>query len=352
MDPFEVRLQFVSLLTRLNSSLHSISKCTSFAILHSQRCHEDIWDCLVEETRHANLNHSINLLFLVDHLLDMQSNTHNTTITNEPYTRLANRDIAMLVDLVVPDTPQGSLNLMSATQVVTSWKTRRVFDHSIVDPILSKLAQRKQHMRQTHTQQNTDDTTNRFADLSRNDILRRIEDDRERHKRLRERIWVLPVPTTLTTISHVPFSHSLTASSPVTIKPSPTSPASPSEPLTTSTKPVKTTRTKQLASSNMTTTIKPSSTSTPQTLTNSNGQNTATNSDQSINGPGLPIEIEFDQLWEARLDSQDQLQNTIEVDLMKSDQDQDDKDDKMKRKLNSIDRLSMKQERLRCFVNV
>lgn len=33
--------------------------------------------------------------------------------------------------------------------------------------------------------------------FSRNDILRRIEDDRERHKRLRERIWVLPVPSLL-----------------------------------------------------------------------------------------------------------------------------------------------------------
>lgn len=41
------------------------------------------------------------------------------------------------------------------------------------------------------------------ASLSRNEIFKRIEEDRERHKRLRERRWVQP-------ISHNPNSHLLT----------------------------------------------------------------------------------------------------------------------------------------------
>ena len=41
------------------------------------------------------------------------------------------------------------------------------------------------------------------ASLSRHEIFKRIEEDRERHKRLRERRWVQP-------ISHNPNSHALT----------------------------------------------------------------------------------------------------------------------------------------------
>ena len=61
--------------------------------------------------------------------------------------------------------------------------------------------------------------------FSRNDILRRIEDDRERHKRLRERIWVLPVPS-IFTISANPKLSTVLAT---TTSNSPASPASPAQ---------------------------------------------------------------------------------------------------------------------------
>jgi CTD kinase subunit gamma len=73
-----------------------------------------------------------------------------------------------------------------SSQVLKSWKTRRLLPTVQLDGLLTKL---QSATFPTDTSSNTH--------FSRNDILRRIEDDRERHKRLRERIWVLPVPSLL-----------------------------------------------------------------------------------------------------------------------------------------------------------
>ena len=72
-------------------------------------------------------------------------------------------------------------------QVLRSWKTRRLLSVAKLDALLNKL--------QTASFTPSDNTSS--TTFSRSDILRRIEDDRERHKRLRERIWVLPVPSLL-----------------------------------------------------------------------------------------------------------------------------------------------------------
>ena len=71
MDPFEVRMQFIEVLRRLNASVailflpvlspiwliylkhssqQSIQKVVSFAVKYFPPCGEDIWDCIIEET--------------------------------------------------------------------------------------------------------------------------------------------------------------------------------------------------------------------------------------------------------------------------------------------------------------
>lgn len=71
--------------------------------------------------------------------------------------------------------------------MLKSWKTRRLLPVAKLDTLLDQL--------QNATFPPADNSSS--TTFSRNDILRRIEDDRERHKRLRERIWVLPVPSLL-----------------------------------------------------------------------------------------------------------------------------------------------------------
>ena len=48
-DPFETRIQFISLLRKLNASQQSIQKVTSFAINYGSRCGEDLWECVIEQ---------------------------------------------------------------------------------------------------------------------------------------------------------------------------------------------------------------------------------------------------------------------------------------------------------------
>lgn len=113
-----MRLQFTSLLSRLTSSLASIQKVSAFALKHGPRCGDDIWDCLVDECSHLNLNARINLLYFLDSLLDKEPPTEASKPPQQQlYKNLVKRDLAKVVDMVVPDTREGVLNLMSANQV-------------------------------------------------------------------------------------------------------------------------------------------------------------------------------------------------------------------------------------------
>lgn len=59
-----------------------------------------------------------------------------------------------------------------------------MFDHTVLDGLISELQIRKIEL--------TKLPSSARADFSKQDILQRIEEDRERHKRLRERAWILP----------------------------------------------------------------------------------------------------------------------------------------------------------------
>lgn len=48
VDPFEARLEFLSLLGKLNASQHSIQKVGNFA-MKNRKLHEDLYNCIIEE---------------------------------------------------------------------------------------------------------------------------------------------------------------------------------------------------------------------------------------------------------------------------------------------------------------
>lgn len=110
MVAVQVRMSFISLLSKLTSSLASIQRVSAFALKYGPKCGDDIWDCLVDECNQVNLNARINLLYFLDTLLDKHA-------PGQPYKDLVRRDLAKLVEMVVPQTKEGVLNLMSASQV-------------------------------------------------------------------------------------------------------------------------------------------------------------------------------------------------------------------------------------------
>ncbi|GAA5834972.1 hypothetical protein JCM3766R1_002057 [Sporobolomyces carnicolor] len=286
MDPFEIRMQFLTLISRLTSSLASLSKVSVFALKHAQKCSDDIWDCYLDELTHSpSLNHRINMMYLLDLMLDKEGpkmvnkSSVGGIVGQGSYRALVERDLDKVVDQVVPrESKQGVLNHMSAMQVLKSWKTRRLLDGETLDKVTSSLEDRRN---ESHSYADESASSTTFTDFSRNDIVRRIEDDRERHKRLRERIWVLPIPSTIyqQPLLATPSPHH-SATNSTNPKPSPNSPASPFEPA--------------LASTTATATSSGRNPLLPEKEVNGPSAGAPGGT-----GPELALEIEFDQLWDA-----------------------------------------------------
>ncbi|KZT04837.1 uncharacterized protein LAESUDRAFT_657250 [Laetiporus sulphureus 93-53] len=202
MDPFEVRLQFLSLLRKLNASQQSIQKVVGYALKYFSGCGEDLWDCIVEECQKGSINNRINILYLLDSLCEssLLAKSHSGSTgqdgsQNSFYLDYISRDLGKIVDYVVPEGRQGLPNLMSTKQILESWRTKRVLDPQKVDDVMATLDSRRTSLeqeQQTHSHAHPD-PSNRAAPLPRAEVFKRIEEDRERHKRLRERRWVQPV---------------------------------------------------------------------------------------------------------------------------------------------------------------
>ncbi|TDL22983.1 hypothetical protein BD410DRAFT_787796 [Rickenella mellea] len=224
MDPFEVRMQFLTLLRRLNASQQSIQKVVTYALKYFSRCGEDLWDCLVEECQKGSINTRINILYLLDTLCEtsLLSKAHSAATGGDGscsfYLDFVARDLGKIVEYVVPDGREGLPNLMSATQILDNWRSKRIIDPQKVEEIITRLHSRKTTLSlpqsdekpqpspsssttppplshsHPHPEQQQQSQPQAHADpLPRSEIFKRIEEDRERHKRLRERRWVQPL---------------------------------------------------------------------------------------------------------------------------------------------------------------
>ena len=148
-DPFEARLHFLQLLRKLNASQQSIQKVVVYAIKHSSRAGEDLWDCVIEECAKGSLNTRINVLYFLDGLceaslaLESTASAEGSSSTSSGYLGMVARDLGRIVEGVVPDSREGILNYKAARQILESWRTRRILDPSIVDAALQTLDERK-----------------------------------------------------------------------------------------------------------------------------------------------------------------------------------------------------------------
>ncbi|KAK7047936.1 hypothetical protein VNI00_006264 [Paramarasmius palmivorus] len=200
MDPFEVRMNFLTLLRRLNA-WQSVQKVVTFAVKHHPQCGEDLWDCIVEECQKGSINSRINILHFLDSLCEtcllVKTYSHSTSGGDSSnanlYVDYVSRDLPKIVESVVPEGREGLPNLVSTRQILENWRSKRVIDPQVIDSVLSVLESR------TISNQPEADTdapvlrSSKSSRLPRQEVFRRIEEDRERHKRLRERRWVQPI---------------------------------------------------------------------------------------------------------------------------------------------------------------
>ncbi|CAA7260358.1 unnamed protein product [Cyclocybe aegerita] len=204
MDPFEVRMQFIELLRRLNASQQSIQKVVGFAVKHFPPCGEDIWDCIVEETAKGSINSRINILYFLDSLCETsllvkshaRSERSRLANANGLYVHFVARDLNRIVESIVPEGRQGIPNLLTRSpQILENWRNKRYIDPQKIDDVLTSLDSRPNAGSSENGGPEAPSTSKHSAPhetLPRNEVNKRIEQDRERHKRLRERRWVQP----------------------------------------------------------------------------------------------------------------------------------------------------------------
>ncbi|KAJ2960004.1 hypothetical protein NQZ79_g4599 [Umbelopsis isabellina] len=172
-DPFECRLQFTALLQKLNASQQSIQKVANYAMRH-RRLSEDLYSCVIEELEQASMNARLNILYVLDSLCQASLKSGF-----QGYVDLVRPDLEKIIAAVVPNDARGMVNAASARKILNNWKQKQLFDKDSIGGLEARLPKSEvripEHAKQT---------------FSKSDILRRMEEDRERHKRLREDIWI------------------------------------------------------------------------------------------------------------------------------------------------------------------
>ena len=141
------------------------------------------------------------------------------------YVDYVSRDLRQIVECVVPVGRQGLPNLTSTKQVqptilfghapplitmpqiLENWRTKRIIEPQRVDEVMQVLSSRQTQATETSVASASAPASRpppsrgpgsaNDAHLSRGEIFKRIEEDRERHKRLRERRWVQAQPQAL-----------------------------------------------------------------------------------------------------------------------------------------------------------
>ncbi|KDR69879.1 hypothetical protein GALMADRAFT_76955 [Galerina marginata CBS 339.88] len=201
MDPFEVRMQFIDILRKLNASQQSIQKLVSFAVKHFPPCGEDIWDCIIEETQKGSINSRINILYFLDTLCEtclmVKSNSKSersrAANANGLYVQFVARDLTRIIESIVPEGKQGLPNLVSTKQILENWRSKRYLDPQKVDEVFTMLDARPRVSSDAPVSSSSNKRPHSpRQNLPHKEVMARFEQDRERHKRLRERRWVQP----------------------------------------------------------------------------------------------------------------------------------------------------------------
>ncbi|KAI0400963.1 CTD kinase subunit gamma CTK3-domain-containing protein [Xylaria palmicola] len=209
-DPFEVRMRFSSQLEHLNASTTSAQKAAQYALRYKDM-DEDLHSCILEQLEKTNMNTRANIMYFIEHLLEMASKERH----NE-YVRMMQRDIIRVVDAVCPENGSGAANVKVVRKVLHGLQGKCILLEQTVLEIEGCLKERDTSANDFSLSSPVDGHEQSAAPASATDagagsgsappaqrdgasikptkrqIEQRIEEDRERHKRMRESMWVVP----------------------------------------------------------------------------------------------------------------------------------------------------------------
>ncbi|KAF7900314.1 uncharacterized protein EAF01_007616 [Botrytis porri] len=201
MDPFEVRIRFTQYLQHLNASVTSANKTAQYALKYRDM-DEDLHSCILEQLERNSMNNRANIMFFIEILCDMASREGH-----DDYVRMMQRDILRVVDAVAPEDGSGAANVKVVRKVLQGLQQKSFLLPQTVTEIEECLKERDTQpdvlMSSPPANEANGNGTSQHATpkqakpngvgrLDKRQIEQRIEEDRERHKRLREHIWAVP----------------------------------------------------------------------------------------------------------------------------------------------------------------
>ncbi|CAJ0745982.1 2783_t:CDS:2 [Entrophospora sp. SA101] len=136
MDPFEVRLEFISCLKKLNASQPYIRKCVKYAI-QNKGCYEDLHRCILEVMDQFTILPRLNLLYFIDALLE-----NSKSINFKGYIELIRQDLNKLI-LDVTSGPNGVINITNTKRILLGWRKKKYFDKKVLDEAEEILLDKK-----------------------------------------------------------------------------------------------------------------------------------------------------------------------------------------------------------------
>ncbi|KAH7348927.1 CTD kinase subunit gamma CTK3-domain-containing protein [Rhexocercosporidium sp. MPI-PUGE-AT-0058] len=200
MDPFEVRIRFTQQLASLNASVTGASKTAQYALKYRD-LDEDLHSCILEQLERSgnSMNNRANIMYFIEHLCDMAARENHYD-----YIRMMQRDILRMVDAVAPEDGSGAANVKVVRKVLQALQTKSFLLAQTVSEIEELLKERDTLPDNIGLSSPIDPSTPLAPSssskskmsapqrLDKKQIETRIEEDRERHKRLRENIWAIP----------------------------------------------------------------------------------------------------------------------------------------------------------------
>lgn len=243
-------MKFSHQLQHLNASVTSAQKAAQYALRYKDM-DEDLHSCILEQIERVclppldtkaeptylqvtqtNMNTRANIMYFIEHFLEMAHKDGHVD-----YVRMIQRDIIRVVDAVAPDDGSGAANVKVVRRVcvpLTCWQPRPPLcldpalrteqDSQVLQGLQSKAFLQPQTVTEINEVLKERETSNMDVVMSspvnstnpglgdmppsqtipkpgstprpprpdKKQIEQRIEEDRERHKRLRESIWAVP----------------------------------------------------------------------------------------------------------------------------------------------------------------
>ncbi|KAK8031918.1 hypothetical protein PG990_001652 [Apiospora arundinis] len=223
-DPFEVRMRFSGQLQHLNATVVSAQKAAQYAVKYRDLS-EDLHSCILEQLEKTNMNTRANIMYFIEHFLEIASKERHA----ESYVRMMQRDIIRVVDAVCPEDGSGAANVKVVRTVLQNLNSKGfLLDQTLVElgdclkdrdashaeaglssPVNGEVVMSTALPANGNAAANatatasaaghisggdarTTNGTGHTTRLDKRQIEQRIEEDRERHKRRRENIWVVP----------------------------------------------------------------------------------------------------------------------------------------------------------------